>query len=90
MRGDRHCDLSDCLHLNEPTYPSALVPLGLVADRARRDPDFRLVHSRNSKAASGTSQLIQVASGSTHGAATPVTVASPPISLSTTAEHSKR
>ena len=36
------------------------------------------------------SQLSQVAKGSTHAAVIPVTVASPPISLSTTAEQSRR
>ncbi len=90
IRGERHCERSDCLDDKEPTYPAAFVTPGLVTDRSRKNPDFRLVRSRNSKAASGTSQLIQVARGSTHGAATPVTVANPPISLSTTAEHNKR
>ena len=63
---------------------SAAWPLGRARDRISPRP------LASSKAASGTSQLIQVARGSTHGAVTPVTVASPPISLSTTAEHNKR
>src|SRR3954469_17904950 len=47
-------------------------------------------HSRNSKAASGRIQHSQVAAGSIQGEVIPVTVARPPISLSTTAEQSKR
>ena len=75
---------------------SAVVALILTAAHVTceaRNPNhagFRLVHSRNSKAESGKSQLNQVARGSTQGAATPVTVANPPISLITTAEHNKR
>ena len=48
------------------------------------------VRSRSSNAASGPSQHAQVASGSSQGAVTPATVASPPINLSTTAEANRR
>jgi hypothetical protein len=59
------------------------------ADRPGERQGFRLIDSRNSKAKSGTSQLIHVARGSTHGSATSMTVANPPNSLSTTAEHNR-
>ena len=59
-------------------------------DRADDRVVYRLASSLNSKAVSGTSQLIQVANGSSHVGATPLTVASPPINLSTTAEHNNR
>jgi hypothetical protein len=55
-----------------------------------RVPDSRFERSHTSNAASGTSQHVHVATGSTHGKFVPVTVASPPISLRTTAEESSR
>ena len=89
-RSERHRGLDDGPDLREPTHPAGHGPPGLAAARARTTRILAASTPRGSKAASGTSQLIQVARGSTHGAAIPATVASPPISLSTTAEHNRR
>jgi hypothetical protein len=58
--------------------------------RAIRRPACRGLSLLNSKAASGTIQQAQDASGSNHGACIPTTVANPPVSRMMTAEHKSK
>jgi hypothetical protein len=58
--------------------------------RVLANPAPPCIVSHSSNAASGTSQLAQLTRGSNQRAVTPIAVASPPSTRSTTAEHSSR
>ena len=87
---ESHKEQADGFDGERLEYSVVCASIDFLAVEIGIDRDRRPDHSRNSNAASGPSQLIQLASGSIHGAAAPVTVARPPISLSTTAEQSNR